>query len=430
LVIIEANGVEAQEMAMEIRDRVVELRRVRARDLLPNPRNWRKHPKIQADALRGLLNEIGIADALLARELADGTLQLIDGHLRKEILPDEEVPVLVLDLDEAEADKLLLSLDPLAGMAAADGERLQALLDSVRTEDPAIQALLDHIRAQERFALENLSDLVDPEPQLDKADELRRKWGTAVGQLWQVGQHRLACGDCRDPDLIGHLWDDGQKLRLIWCDPPYGIAYSAKNAQLNRSDRGNRIQKPILNDALGPEEVSGLFRDALKQALAFATRGAACYATVPSGTLLPYFIAAFNQSGFSYRHLLVWLKSHFVIGMCDYQQRHEVVLYGWRENGPHFFVPHRGQSSVFEVDKPQVSDLHPTTKPIALIAPMIANSSRPGEIVYDPFCGSGSTIVAAAQIKRVGYGCELDPGYLAVELERLTALGLKPERRS
>jgi DNA modification methylase len=176
--------------------------------------------------------------------------------------------------------------------------------------------------------------------------------------------------------------------------------------------------------------VSGLFRDALKQALAFATRGAACYATVPSGTLLPYFIAAFNQSGFSYRHLLVWLKSHFVIGMCDYQQRHEVVLYGWRENGPHFFVPHRGQSSVFEVDKPQVSDLHPTTKPIALIAPMIANSSRPGEIVYDPFCGSGSTIVAAAQIKRVGYGCELDPGYLAVELERLTALGLKPERRS
>ena len=105
---------------MEIRDRVVELRRVRARDLLPNPKNWRRHPKVQANALRGLLNEIGIADALLARELPDGRLQLIDGHLRAETMPDEEVPVLLLNLNEAEADKLLLSLDPLAAMATAD----------------------------------------------------------------------------------------------------------------------------------------------------------------------------------------------------------------------------------------------------------------------------------------------------------------------
>src|ERR1700752_3635169 len=121
-------------MIMEIRDRVVEMRRVRARELVPNPKNWRRHPKVQADALRGLLDEIGIADALLVRELPDRRLQLIDGHLRAETMPDEEVPVLVLDLDEAEAEKLLLSLDPLASMAVADGERLQALMDSVRTE--------------------------------------------------------------------------------------------------------------------------------------------------------------------------------------------------------------------------------------------------------------------------------------------------------
>jgi DNA modification methylase len=150
---------------------------------------------------------------------------------------------------------------------------------------------------------------------------------------------------------------------------------------------------------------------------------------VPSGTLLSHFIAAFNDSGFSFKHLLVWVKQHFVIGMSDYQQRHEAVLYGWREDGPHFFIPDRCQSSVFEVDKPHASDLHPTTKPVALMARMIANSSRPGEVVYDPFCGSGSTIVAAAQVKRVGYGCELDPGYLAVGLERLASLGLKPELR-
>jgi DNA modification methylase len=414
---------------MEIRDRVVEMRRVRAKDLLPNPKNWRRHPKAQADALRGLLKEIGIADALLVRELDDGRLQLIDGHLRAETLPGEEVPVLVLDLDEAEAEKLLLSLDPLASMAVADGERLQTLMDSVRTEDPAVQALFDHLRAQERRLLENLNNLADPEPQIDKAEELRRKWCTESGQLWQVGPHRLACGDSRDPDLIRRLWDAGQKLRMVLCDPPYGCNYSTKNKFLNRTDRGNRIQKPIVNDALEPQQVSGLFRDALKQALGFAAKGAACYATVPSGTLLPFFITAFNDSGFSFKHLLVWVKQHFVIGLSDYQPRHEAVLYGWREDGHHFFIPDRSQSSVFEVDRPQVSDLHPTMKPTALMARMIANSSRPGEIVYDPFCGAGSTIVAAAQLKRIGYGCEVDAGYLAVELERLSSLGFEPELR-
>jgi DNA modification methylase len=115
--------------------------------------------------------------------------------------------------------------------------------------------------------------------------------------------------------------------------------------------------------------------------------------------------------------------------MSDYQHRHEAILYGWRENGPHYFVPDRRQSSVFEVDKPSVSSLHPTTKPVALIAGMNQNGSRPNEIIYDPFCGSGSTIVAAAQLKRIGYGCEVDPGYVAVGLERLAALGLKPELR-
>ncbi len=415
---------------MEIRDRVVELRRVRASDLEPNPKNWRRHPKVQANALRGLLSEIGIADALLARELPDGRLQLIDGHLRADIMPDEEVPVLILDLNEAEADKLLLTLDPLAAMASADGERLGALLDSVRTDDPAIQALLDELRAQEGLLLENLNDLADPEPQIDKAEELRRKWGTEVDQLWQAGPHRLICGDCRDPDIVRRLWEGGQKFRMLWCDPPYGVDYAGKNELLNRTDRGNRIQKPIANDELEPAAVAAMFRDALKQALAVAAKGASCYATVPSGTLLPYFIAALNDSGFAFKHMLVWVKQHFVIGMSDYQQRHEPVLYGWREDGPHFFIPDRSQSSVFEVDKPHASDLHPTTKPVALVARMIANSSRPREIVYDPFCGSGSTIVAAAQLKRVGFGCELDPAYLAVELERLGALGLKPELRS
>jgi len=414
---------------MEIRDRVVELRRVRAADLVPNPRNWRRHPKVQSDVLKGLLGEIGIADALLARELPDGRLQLIDGHLRAETIPQEQVPVLILDVDETEADKLLLSLDPLAGMAAADNERLDELLASVRFSDPAVEALLEKIRADEGMLREEATDLADPEAQIDRAEELQHKWGTETGQLWQAGPHRVVCGDSRDPDIVRLLWNGADKFRMLWCDPPYGIEYAGKNALLNRTDRGNRIQKPIANDDLGPAEVTGLFRDSLKQALAFATKGAACYATVPSGPLLPRFIAALDDSGFSFRHLLVWVKQQFVIGMSDYQYRHEVVLYGWLPNGPHYFIADRSQSSVFEIDKPRVSDLHPTTKPVALIAAMIINSSRQGEVVYDPFLGSGSTLVAASQLRRIGFGCELDPGYVAVALDRLDALGLKPELR-
>jgi hypothetical protein len=135
---------------MKIRDRIKELRRVRAGELRPHPKNWRTHPQAQRNSLQGALAEIGYADALLARELADGSLQLIDGHLRAETTPDAEVPVLVLDLDEAEADKLLALLDPLAGMAEADGEALAELLAGVDTENEAIRALLDDLLREEQ----------------------------------------------------------------------------------------------------------------------------------------------------------------------------------------------------------------------------------------------------------------------------------------
>jgi DNA modification methylase len=103
------------------------------------------------------------------------------------------------------------------------------------------------------------------------------------------------------------------------------------------------------------------------------------------------------------------------------------VLYGWLPDGAHYFIEDRRQDDVFEIDKPHVNDLHPTTKPVELVARMVRNSSREGELVYDPFCGAVSTLLAAHQLYRIGYGVEIDPGYLAVTLERLSMLGLKPE---
>lgn len=132
---------------MKIRDRIKELRRVPASELQPHPRNWRTHPTKQRDALRGVLAEIGYADALLVRPLPGGALQLIDGHLRAEISPDALVPVLVLDLDDDEALKLLATFDPLASMAEVDAEALSALVADVHTDNAAVSALLDELLA-------------------------------------------------------------------------------------------------------------------------------------------------------------------------------------------------------------------------------------------------------------------------------------------
>ncbi|HEY4232610.1 MAG TPA: hypothetical protein VGM76_04235 [Lacipirellulaceae bacterium] len=151
---------------MQIRDRIKELRRVRAAELRPNPRNWRKHPAVQQDALRGLLAEVGYAGALLARELPDGSLMLIDGHLRAETTPDAVVPVLVLDVDEREADKILLTHDPLAGMAEASEERLHALLANVQTESDAVRSLLDSLSQADASADDLLARSQD-RPEID-----------------------------------------------------------------------------------------------------------------------------------------------------------------------------------------------------------------------------------------------------------------------
>lgn len=121
---------------------------VEAKQLRPNPKNWRTHPKAQQDALRGVLAEVGIADAVLARQLSDGSLMLIDGHLRAETMPDQKIPVLVLDVNEAEADKLLATLDPLAAMADSNSEQLEELLRNVETGNEALQAMITNTAAR------------------------------------------------------------------------------------------------------------------------------------------------------------------------------------------------------------------------------------------------------------------------------------------
>ena len=185
---------------MKIRDRIKELRRVPARQLRPHPKNWRRHPQTQHDALRGVLAEIGYAGALLARELPDGSLELIDGHLRAEVTPDQEVPVLVLDLDEQEAAKLLAVYDPLGDLAETDRDVLADLIAQVETDSEAVQKLLNEMLAAP-----------EPLPEDDPADEADRD--VPIPDAYQV------VVECRDEahqkEVFERLASDGYRCRLL-----------------------------------------------------------------------------------------------------------------------------------------------------------------------------------------------------------------------
>ncbi len=183
---------------MHIRDRIRELRRVPAKELHPNPRNWRTHPLAQRDALRGILAEVGYADALLARQREDGSLELIDGHLRAETTPDAQVPVLVLDVTAAEADKLLAVIDPMAAMAGRDDDQLASLLADVETEHQGLQHLLDDLAAPAELSAEAEAGDLD---------------GVPVPQAWQL---LVECADEADQQaLFERLRAEGYACRVL-----------------------------------------------------------------------------------------------------------------------------------------------------------------------------------------------------------------------
>jgi len=311
-------------------------------------------------------------------------------------------------------------------LAESDPARLKALLETVRSDDEAVQELFRRTGGERLWESLYPHDLDEAEVSPEKADELKAKWRTEPGQSWQCGPHKLICGDSTDQTVLARLFRDASlRVRMLFADSPYGVNYEEKAKWTNHHRRGAK-RRPIENDTLKPIELQRLFAGSLNAAREFALPGAVIYATVAS-VFLKYFIQGLEDGGFSYRHCLIWVKQSFVLGRSDYHYRHEPILYGWLENGPHYFTDDRTQDSVFEIDRPLVSDLHPTCKPLALIGKMIANSSRPGELVYDPYAGSGSTILAAHQLGRVGYGCEIDPAFFAVALERLAMLGLEPE---
>ena len=351
-----------------------------------------------------MLEEVGLVDACLARETDKG-LMLIDGHLRREVAPDALLPVLILDVTEAEAETLLVTVDPLVGMAVADPEALRRILETVVIPDADLLSHITGLLPQAPAAGRCAPDAVPPR---------RRKTSVKAGEVWALGQHRLLCGDAISPEDLSRLIG-GRPADLLWTDPPYGVSYVGKT----------RDSLTLAND--GPSGLQSLLERAFGAVDQVLRPGAALYVAHPAGALSVTFAQAFLGTGWRLHQTLVWVKDRMVLGHADYHYRHEPILYGHTPGPGRWGRGHQGwhggndQDSVLEVRRPAASPDHPTAKPVELITRCLANSSGPGEVILDPFAGSGSTLIAGEQLGRVTRLVEIDPLYCQVILDRWTA---------
>ncbi len=401
---------------MDIRDRIKELRRVRAGDLVPNPRNWRTHPKAQQDALRGLLSEIGYADALIVRELEDGRLELIDGHLRAETTPDTIVPVLVTDLMEAEAAKLLATLDPLAAMAEADPAKLDELLRDVQTSSEAVAAMLTEL-AEDSDILKGNGEVVE-----DEVPEPPAKPVAKAGDLWLLGEHRLLCGDSTKAEDVQRVMG-GEKASCVFTDPPYGVSIARKNRLLNTVQKFGRCLTDIESDDLSPEDLEAQLLPAMVNVREhIMADDCTLFVCSPQGGGLGMMMMM-QTAGLRARHVLIWYKNSptFSMGRLDYDYQHEPILLTWLKRHKR---PMQGEhhTSVWKIDKPRASPDHPTMKPVALYANAYLNNSDAGDLVADPYAGSGTAFIAAEQLHRRCFGIEISPAYCDVIVKRWETL--------
>src|SRR5262245_22478706 len=335
---------------MNIRNRIKGLRHIRAGDLRPHPKNWRKHPEEQQNALRGILAEVGFVDALMVRELPDGSLQIVDGHLRAETTPDAEVPVLIVDLTDAEADKVLATFDPLAAMAEPDEAQLEALLKGIETDSEALAALLEQLaeEAAKGQGAEITEDDI-PEPP-DQAV-------TRPGDLIILGDHRLLCGDSSKPEDVDRLLD-GAVIHLINTDPPYNVKVEPRSnnaiaAGLSSfpadakphyhgfdlardKQKGTPTHKklrakdrPLANDFVSDEEFDRLLNAWFGNMARVLMPGRAFYiwgGYANCGNYPP----VLKATGLYFSQAIIWDKQHPVLTRKDYMGAHEWCFYGWR----------------------------------------------------------------------------------------------------
>ena len=390
-------------------NKTAELRTIPIADLRPaeyNPRVELQPGDKDYEDIKRSIQRFGFADPIVVN--ADMTI--IGGHQRLNVAKDlgyTEVPCAVVDLSKAEERALNVALNKMGGRF--DNTKLANLLKdlslggfdttltgyTIKEKDELINGLTLNIEAVED----------DAEEVIDSVESITEPY-VRKGQVWQLGRHRLMCGDSTSLADMEKLME-GQQADLIITDPPYNVQYVGET----------KDSLTIENDSMSDEAFFSFLLDTFGCMFSYAREGAAIY-VFHAGMEGSNFCRAFKEAGFKLSECLVWAKDVFVLSRQDYHWRHEPILYGWKEGAGHYFVNDRTQDTVLNYERPKRSEEHPTMKPVPLVGKLMQNSSMLDWKVLDPFGGSGSTLIAAQQLDRQCFTMELDPRYAQVIIER------------
>lgn len=379
-------------------------------NLVPYARNARTHPPEQIDQIAASMRRFGFTIPMLVAE--DGTIIAGHGRLMAAAqLGFAEVPVMVAR-GWSDEDRRIYTLadNRLSETSEWDPETLQI------ERDELIALGYGEDMSMIGFSAEDLAQLLpnavlDVKTGLTDADDVPEAPETPVtrpGDVWRMGRHRLLCGDSTVAvDVVKVLGE--VKAELCFCDPPYNVDY-AGGVGAEKAGKGRRIKNDALGDGFGQ-----FLLDACR--LINAHTDGAVYICMSSSELQTL-QAAFKSAGGHWSTFIIWAKDRFTLGRADYQRQYEPILYGWPEGVKRHWCGDRDQGDVWNIERPSKNDLHPTMKPVALVERAIQNSSRTGDLVFDPFGGSGTTLIAAEKTDRRAALIELDPKYVDVIVRR------------
>lgn len=386
--------------------------------LKPYKLNAKSHPSEQVDKLCRSIAEFGWKQPLVISSLKE----VIVGHgrlLAAQKMALKEVPCVIAD-DLTEEQ---IRLYRIADNKTAQSDWLEDLLSQELSELASLEADLSLTGFNDDELQALVQDLPEPEVEEEASGneegeqpELELRDGLVEGTVWQLGRHKLYCGDCTDSGKVLRLFD-GKTVDSLVCDPPYGVDYNSKNEFLNKFDKGNNVQVSIENDAI--EDYRKFFSNFVKPIL-FSEYNT--FYVFMSDQELHTLRLALDDCKLKWSNYLIWVKNNHVLGRKNYHAKHEIIIHGWK--GKHKFYG-EFSTTVLEFNKPLKNELHPTMKPIELIEKLIQDGSPYNGIIYDPFLGSGTTLIASENTNRICYGCELSPHYCEIIMQRWEKLTKK-----
>ena len=367
--------------------------------LIPSARNARTHSEAQIAEIAGSIAAFGF----IVPVLNDPDGGIIAGHgrvLAARKLDLQKVPVIVAThLTETEKRAYAIADNKIALNAGWNEQLLKVEIEALKDNGVNLETL--------GFSEEEFNELLDnlgseQHPDEDAAPESPVTPVTVCGDVWRLGDHLVLCGDALDEACYSTLLA-GKTADMVFTDPPYNVAYCAPGLGVG-----------VANDDLG-QKFDAFLTAACKCML--QNTGGALYICMSSSELHTLH-NAFTQSGGHWSTFLIWGKNTFTLGRSDYQRQFEPILYGWPEGKSHYWCGARDQGDLWLIDRPRVNDLHPTMKPVALVERAVLNSSKRGDIVLDPFGGSGSTLIACEKAGRQARLIELEPQYCDVIITR------------